>query len=216
MTPKRRTISDAAALKALAHPLRMDLLEALVLGGPQTATELAARLDESPSNCSWHLRKLAEHGFVTEAPGAAGRSRPWEAASEGLTWGEGELEVETSAAGNRLTDVFLSREVSRLRAYLETQHQESPEWRQATTVSQSALWLTAEEAKEISSRMHELFLTHFDRLHHPDRRPEGARLVSLVGWLVPRLEPGVAPAAATDDETTDETTDGTTDGITEG
>ena len=34
-----------------------------------TASQAAARLDESPSNCSWHLRKLAEHGFVREARG---------------------------------------------------------------------------------------------------------------------------------------------------
>ncbi|MGH3444839.1 MAG: winged helix-turn-helix domain-containing protein, partial [Nocardioidaceae bacterium] len=59
-----RRVQDAAALKALSHPLRVALLGALVTEGPMTATQAAALLDESPSNCSWHLRKLAEHGFV--------------------------------------------------------------------------------------------------------------------------------------------------------
>ncbi len=199
MTKSRRTISDAASLKALAHPLRMDLLEILVLDGPRTATELAAELGSSPSNCSWHLRKLAEHGFVTEVPDAVGRRRPWQAASEGLVWGEGEEEPETSAAGHALTDLMLNRELQRLRAAREVEQSESPEWRAASTVAQASLWLTAEEAKEVSERMQELFLTHFDRLHAPERRPEGARLVSLVGWLVPRPEPGASRPATTHD-----------------
>ena len=72
----RRRVTDTASLKALAHPLRMALLGALVTEGPMTATEAAALLDESPSNCSWHLRKLAEHGFVREARGdETGRTR---------------------------------------------------------------------------------------------------------------------------------------------
>ena len=64
MPPTRRRVTDADALKALAHPLRMALLGALVTEGPLTASQAAALLSESPSNCSWHLRKLAEHGFV--------------------------------------------------------------------------------------------------------------------------------------------------------
>ena len=149
MEPNRRTLSDAADLKALAHPLRLDLLEILVLRGPRTATQLAAELGGSPSNCSWHLRKLAEHGFVTEVPGATGRQRPWQAVSEGLRWAEGEDdEPEASAAGHALTDMMLTRELQRLRAAQEAERFEPPEWREASNVVQSALWLTAEEGKQ--------------------------------------------------------------------
>lgn len=186
--PRARTITDAADLKAVAHPLRMDLLEALTIDGPMTATQLAARLGESPSNCSWHLRKLAEHGFVTEVEGVKGRSRPWRTTSEGMTWGEGEVEPETSAAGHALTDVLLERELERLRAARKSEHHEPPEWHRAATVLQSALWLTAEEAREISEQLQSLFMTHRDRMRHPELRPEGARLVALVGWLTPRPE----------------------------
>ena len=86
----RRRITDPEALKVLAHPLRMALLGALVTEGPMTASQAAALLEESPSNCSWHLRKLAEHGFVREARGGTGRNRPWQAVSEGLEWGPDE------------------------------------------------------------------------------------------------------------------------------
>jgi DNA-binding transcriptional ArsR family regulator len=181
---ERRTITDAAPLKALAHPLRLDLLESLTIDGPGTATELADRLDDTPSNCSWHLRKLAEHGFVTEVEGATGRSRPWRASEAGLTWNEGEAEPETLAAGRALTEALLSRELARLLAAQDRLHLEPSEWRRdATSVVQSATWLTAEEAAEISSHLKELLLRNVERLHDPSLRPEGARLVSMVAWL---------------------------------
>jgi DNA-binding transcriptional ArsR family regulator len=200
----RRTISDAASLKALAHPLRLDILEALHVRGPQTATQLATHLGESPSNCSWHLRKLAEHGFVTEDEGARGRNRPWKVVGEGLSWGKEEVEPETSAAGHALTELLLGREVQRLLAAQRLEHLEPPEWRDATTVVQSGLWLTAAEAKEISSRLQELFMTHFDRLKHPERRPEGARMVSVVGWLTLRPDLEAAAGVPAGDEGTEQ------------
>lgn len=197
--PRRRTITEAADLKAIAHPLRMDMLEALTIHGPMTATQLAARLGESPSNCSWHLRKLAEHGFVAEVEGVKGRSRPWRTTSEGLTWGKGDLEPETSAAGHALTEMLLAREMQRLRAGRAAEHLEPAEWRDATTLVQSAAWLTAEEAKEISTQLEELFTRYEARLRRAEDRPEGARLVSLVGWLTPRPENDTEPSAVPDE-----------------
>src|SRR4051812_13825805 len=107
MRDDTRRLTEPADLKALAHPLRMELLGYLVLHGPGTATQLAAALGDSPSNCSWHLRKLAEHGFVEEAPGAPGRARPWQAVSTGLSW---DSDGDTGRAGRELTEVLLSRE----------------------------------------------------------------------------------------------------------
>jgi hypothetical protein len=52
-------------------------------------------------------------------------------------------------------------------------------------LNQSKLWATAEEAQELAEAMRELFLSHADRITDPDRRPPGARLVSVVGWVVP-------------------------------
>jgi DNA-binding transcriptional ArsR family regulator len=208
MAFKPRTLTDAADLKALAHPLRMDILEVLLLKGPCTATQVAAELGSTPSNCSWHLRKLAEHGFVSEVAGSTGRNRPWQAVSQGLRWDEaGAREPEAGAAGRALTDLLLSRELQWLRAAQESAALETPEWQEATTLVQSALWLTAEEAKQISEQLKALLLTHFDRLEHPDRRPEGARLVSAVGWLTPRPEPGSGRTTEQTDGTRDNDSD---------
>ena len=60
----RRAVTDVRRLAALAHPLRAALLSHLLAVGPRTASECAAAVDASPSNCSWHLRQLEKHGFV--------------------------------------------------------------------------------------------------------------------------------------------------------
>jgi DNA-binding transcriptional ArsR family regulator len=185
MPLSRRRVTDAAALKALAHPVRLALLELLVVDGAHTASQAGAALGETPANCSWHLRKLAQHGFVREVTGVPGRSRPWRAVTEGLTWGDSDGDAETTAAGEALTDMLLERELQRLRAARAAAATEPQAWRDATTFNQTQAWVTAEEATELSAAMVELFLTHAERIAEPGTRPDGARLVSLVGWLVP-------------------------------
>ena len=65
MMPNRPTpsspelVADARAMRALAHPLRVALLEAMRRDGPITATRAAELLDESPGNMSWLLQTLA-------------------------------------------------------------------------------------------------------------------------------------------------------------
>jgi DNA-binding transcriptional ArsR family regulator len=164
----------------------MELLRHLVVTGPATATELAEALADSPSNCSWHLRKLAEHGFVEEVPDSPGRARPWRAVTTGLSWDDGDEESEFGAASRDLSEALLAREVERLRASRAAAGHQAEEWRRAGCFTQAATWLTAEEATELSGRITELLLSYSERLEDPTSRPDGARLVSLVGWLAPR------------------------------
>ncbi|MEU5695591.1 helix-turn-helix domain-containing protein [Actinosynnema sp. NPDC020468] len=63
--PKGKTL-DSGMLRALAHPIRVRMLDLLNRDGPATASGLAARLGESSGLASWHLRKLAEHGLIEE------------------------------------------------------------------------------------------------------------------------------------------------------
>src|ERR1700749_2883240 len=88
-TPKRvkhpqpvgQLVTDARAMRALAHPLRVALLELMRRDGEITATRAAELLGESPGNMSWHLQTLAKYGYIEEAGGGRGRSRPWRLAS---------------------------------------------------------------------------------------------------------------------------------------
>ncbi|WP_089212542.1 winged helix-turn-helix domain-containing protein [Streptosporangium subroseum] len=73
--PTRRI--DARSLRGLAHPLRVRLLELLQLDGPATSTGLSERLGENTGTVSWHLRHLAEHGFIEEETGRGTKRERW-------------------------------------------------------------------------------------------------------------------------------------------
>jgi hypothetical protein len=75
--------------------------------------------------------------------------------------------------------------MQRLRAAQASRDSEPPEWREATGLSQAAMWLTADEAREIKDEITRLMLSKADRSGHPELRPDGARLTSLVAWVVP-------------------------------
>src|ERR1700761_2204857 len=79
--PSPQLITDARAMRAVAHPLRVALLEAMRRDGEITATRAAEMLGESPGNMSWHLQTLAKYGFVEETGEGRGRSRPWRVVS---------------------------------------------------------------------------------------------------------------------------------------
>ncbi|GAA0480540.1 transcriptional regulator [Paractinoplanes deccanensis] len=78
------TITDAALMRVMAHPLRMRIVGSLRVDGPATSAILARRLGTDSGQTSHHLRLLARHGFVADAPelgrGAHGRERWWRAA----------------------------------------------------------------------------------------------------------------------------------------
>lgn len=185
MTERTRTLTTAAELRAFAHPLRQQLYEQLVLFGPLTATELAERVGESPSNCSWHLRKLAEQGFVEEADRGRGRKRPWQAASTGLQWGDVDGDPETTRAGEAVARMLLDRERARRDVSMERLRADTEAWRRAADTHQSMLWLTPAELAELNAKIGALFRTGVERHDDPTLRPPGARLCSLVSWAVP-------------------------------
>ena len=65
MTTRRMEL-DAAALKAMAHPLRVQILRLLELHERVSVTSLAQELGETTGAVSYHLRQLARHGLVEE------------------------------------------------------------------------------------------------------------------------------------------------------
>ncbi|WP_329106011.1 helix-turn-helix domain-containing protein [Streptomyces sp. NBC_01439] len=89
---------DAAALKALTHPLRIRLLGLLRQDGPATATELGVKAGESSASTSYHLRVLAKHAFVAEADHRDGRERRWRAVHSATAWSNESME---SSPGSR-------------------------------------------------------------------------------------------------------------------
>src|ERR1700729_853079 len=124
-----RDVSDARTLRALTHPVRIALLEALSLGGAMTATEVGEQIGESPTTCSFHLRQLAKYGFVEEAGGGKGRSRPWRLTSSGMQFRSAHADPETEMAALALVRMLRNRQFARYQTWLEASQNFPREWR---------------------------------------------------------------------------------------
>lgn len=182
-----RQLTHARELRALAHPLRIALLETLGEHGPMTATQAAEYVGESPSSCSWHLRQLARFGFVEEAGDAVGRRRPWRISSLGLRFTvDGTQDPETLAAGRALERLFADRYLDRAQRGLQSRLDLAPEWQRVTGTSQFSLHVTVEELAQIEADVIEVLARHADRLGDPQLRPAGTRTIEALLLLYPR------------------------------
>src|SRR3954452_6439833 len=97
-----REVTDPMAMRALAHPVRLAIIEALADAGTLTATEAGERVGESPANASFHLRQLAKYGYVVEAEGGKGRRRPWKLKHLGMRWTDVHDDQELAGAARVL------------------------------------------------------------------------------------------------------------------
>src|SRR5215467_13850695 len=139
-----RELTDPKAMRALAHPVRLALLEALADAPTLTATEAGEIVGESPANASFHLRQLAKYGFVEEAEGGTGRRRPWKLRQLGMRWTDVQDDPEIAAAARGLSAVVTERYFERARRALQERQALPEEWRAVTGVNQMRLYLTPE------------------------------------------------------------------------
>ncbi|WP_371671129.1 helix-turn-helix domain-containing protein [Streptomyces sp. NBC_00289] len=168
---KRRHL-DARSLRGLAHPLRMQLLDALRRGGPATASRLAERLGESSGATSYHLRQLASHGFVEDAPEhGKGRERWWRAVDQGLVFDSAEFEgagPEVRGAAEFYLHEIANTHARELSAWLATRDDWAKDWTQGSDMSDSTLRLTPALAAELVQKMHTLIDGYRDLVTEPD------------------------------------------------
>jgi DNA-binding transcriptional ArsR family regulator len=195
----RREITDAGALRALAHPLRMRLMEELLLLGSATATELADKVGESPANCSWHLRQLAKYGYIEEAGDGAGRQRPWRLVFQAQSSGSPDADPELAAADRAASEVLFDHEYRAFKDRERWKASDPPDWQEAAANIQAVGWLTVDELRELSAEMFALMSRHFDRVADPALRPPGSRLVRMVAWAVPARPISDAAASVPND-----------------
>jgi DNA-binding transcriptional ArsR family regulator len=185
-----RELRDPRALRALAHPVRLQIMEELAQAGQATATELADRIGESAANCSWHLRQLAQYGFIEEAGGGSGRQRPWKLVAQSNRFGKGDKDdPELARAGDAAIEVILDRELEAFRAWQAARRQQPEEWRDASFMTQSWDYLTVEELdalrKDFQALMEHHVVRHVAERADPAKRPPGARMIRLVAWGIP-------------------------------
>lgn len=149
--PYTHLVLDATAVKVLAHPLRSRLLSTLRIDGPATATALAAKLSTNTGATSYHLRRLAEVGLVTDTGEGRGKERIWRAATESHGWANsafGEDEDARTALG-WLVRGYHRRFDEAYAHWLDVADSWPAAWQDASGMSDTWVEVTAAQAREL-------------------------------------------------------------------
>jgi DNA-binding transcriptional ArsR family regulator len=190
-TQPSREITDPKAMRALAHPVRLAILDAMRSEGELTATRAADLLNQSPGNMSWHLQMLAKYGFIVEAEGAKGRSRPWKIAPGHNRFNATEAVPGSLDAIEQLVITVLDRSFEQLQEWWRQHNDFGDAWFNASFIKEDTSFLTPAELVEINEQMDQM-LRRFDERSQPAQRPAEALPVHLVTFAhpMPRRKPG--------------------------
>jgi DNA-binding transcriptional ArsR family regulator len=145
---------SAEHLRALAHPLRLQLLQVLHAEGPATASQLGRRLGESSGATSYHLRALHRAGMVEEAEQRNGRERWWKRSPERLMIpnsvppdASDTERAELQAAHAQIESMFIERDEAALQRWMEVRYDLPLEWQDAQWIGNFRMWATAAEVR---------------------------------------------------------------------
>jgi DNA-binding transcriptional ArsR family regulator len=181
---------EPARLKALAHPLRTQLLDALTAYGPATASSLAERLGESSGATSYHLRQLEKSGFVQDDPErGTGRERWWKRVPQSISVDVSGLpadSAERAAAGMILAEWERTRR-RRIDDFAARGEQLlSRDWLTASNLSSMNMWLTSAQLKALNEELMEVADRYKQR--YRDQAGEGVRSVEVHLNLFPIVD----------------------------
>jgi len=163
-------ISDPKAIRALAHPLRLDLLQLLGAGGSATAAQCGRVLGVSQASCSFHLRQLAKYGFVEDAgPGRDRRERQWRVAHSRLS-----VRIGTGsdlAVRQEIEALVVQREMQAIIDYSRRPDGADPEWQHKAGIVSAMAVLSPDDAAAIKEKWITLLTPYISRA-----RTEGSQL----------------------------------------
>ena len=179
-------LKDPRAMRALAHPVRLSILEVLHANGTANATECAREVGESPQACSYHLRALAKWGFIRQVDSDDGRETRWAPAARNVQFSSvADDSPEFQAAASLLQRQLLDRDKRIVSEYLAHEHELDEDWHDAATFSSGFIHVTADELREIARQVGQLLGRYgADRAD----RPEGARRVDVILRALPKVE----------------------------
>jgi DNA-binding transcriptional ArsR family regulator len=171
------SISDPQRIRALAHPVRIELLD--LLGDEEaTATRCAEVTGESVASCSFHLRTLAKYGFIERAE-QCGKEKPWRLVERSRTITPDWDDPTSVRAVQEFAALDVEREAQRLLCWVREADQLPHEWTDATTMLSASVWATREELAELSRTISALGERFRGRREDPSLRPAGARKVRI-------------------------------------
>lgn len=167
--PERPAPLDLGALRGLAHPLRVRILDELSMYGPLTASALGERLGESSGSTSYHLRQLEKQGLVAEDAGRGTARERWWMRRPGSLSLHDPRELPAGSA-ERLATELVDQQWARTREAALAEYQQAdesafePEWFDAASVDTVNLRLTAAElgqlVADIDAVLHRYLAAH--------------------------------------------------------
>lgn len=188
-------ITDPQAMRALAHPVRLAILDHLRRNGPATATLLAPDVGATPSVTSWHLRHLASFGLVRDSePGPDRRQRRWEAVARGFRFAEPQdpADAEGRSAARELSrQMFLRYADVPGRWAAEVEPGLNPAWRRPAGLAYTRVMVSADELAAIQDEMERVLAPYVTR--DPVERPAASRGVRLMRYVLPEGDEEQAP-----------------------
>lgn len=179
---------ETTVLRALGHPMRQEILDALALG-PATSAMLARAMDSNTGVLSYHLRELGKAGLIERDAGrSAGRAVYWRLASDDIRTGDPATAAEPGLA-RAAAEISLARLMQAVHTYLGRTDL-AGEWHDAALFSRSSLRLTGGQLAELTAE----YLTLVKRWSRRAQDPlPGAQPVRLALFAFPDL-PGTDPA----------------------
>ncbi|MFH8384427.1 ArsR/SmtB family transcription factor [Kitasatospora sp. NPDC018058] len=175
----------AKGMRAMAHPVRMQLVGLLRKHGPSTATRLAAQLGLNSGATSYHLRQLAAAGFVEEdRERGNARERWWRSAHRLTVWtGDDMADEEPDTAVGILRSVLAAHTMTGQRT-LDAFETMPREWRRVTDFSDRILQLTPAEAEQLAGELSDV-IGRYRRIDVGEPVPEGAEQVAVIVHVLP-------------------------------
>src|SRR5690242_2178216 len=182
-----RLLDDPVAIRALAHPLRHDLMSIIGRLGKATTADAARELGISHGLASHHLRQLAKYGFVEQVAGKDHRERPWRLVATSYTWSRARQTAEGSAAVDVVEQLAAERTVEALLDWQQRRADWPAGWQDHAGLGESTVWLTETEFAEITGAMDALLARYVNERPLADvaSRPEGSVPVTFTLFAVP-------------------------------
>jgi hypothetical protein len=173
----------------MTHPVRLALLDALLLEGPLTATRAGELIGEPPNTCSFHLRQLAKYGFVEEAGGGPGRNRPWQLTGFAIQFTDVHEEPGARLAARSLDRLLRERYFARLHAFYASRSEYPAEWQRVTGGSQFLLHVSPDELRKVDQEITAILDRYRDRISRPALRAPDSLPVEVLLFAYPVRPP---------------------------
>jgi DNA-binding transcriptional ArsR family regulator len=179
------------SIRALAHPARLAIIDALATGEELTATQCAELTGLSPSATAYHLKLLEQYGFAeSAAPRPDRRERPWRATERRV-----QIDLDTStpagaSAAAAVSAAYIDATRDIAVEFAEGSPAEPEAWRDAG-LHTADLWLTVEEYQSVAEQLGAVLEPYRGRTGRSGR-PAGSRRVRVMNVVVPHPRGGPA------------------------